>query len=189
MSLLTSQEKNLTIFLLSNALIGSVIGIFRHNWLGTPEILLSPKNLPSYIKEIEEDNIIEEHNTIIKERSQPPNATVISTKSKIGNNSNIDSKSIQNITVKSVENKTESNKKKITQNTSEIININIASKEDFMTLPYIGEVKAGRIIDLRNEMGTFISIKDLEKSKGNWTENISQVRTIYNHIIGIERHG
>jgi len=63
-------------------------------------------------------------------------------------------------------NKTKSDKKKITQNTSGIININIASKEDFMKLPYIGEVKAERIIQLRNEMGTFISIKDLEKVKG-----------------------
>lgn len=167
MSLLTSQEKNLTIFLLSTALIGSVIGIFRHNLLRTPEILLSPNNLPSYIKEIEEGNIIEKHNTIIKERSQLANATVINTKGKIGNNnSNIDSESIQKITTDSVANKTESNKKKITQNPLEIININIASKEDFMTLPYIGEVKAGRIIQLRNELGTFISIKDLEKVKG-----------------------
>jgi len=167
MPLLTSQEKNLTIFLLSTALIGSVIGIFRHNLLRTPEILLSPNNLPSYIKEIEKNNIIEKHNTIIKERSQLANATVINTKSKIGNNnSNIDLKSVQKITTDSVANKTESNKKKITQNPSEIININIASKEDFMTLPYIGEVKAGRIIQLRNELGTFISIKDLEKVKG-----------------------
>ena len=35
-----------------------------------------------------------------------------------------------------------------------------------MKLPYIGEVKAERIIQLRNEMGTFISIIDLEKVKG-----------------------
>ena len=34
-----------------------------------------------------------------------------------------------------------------------------------MKLPYIGEVKAERIIQLRNEMGTFVSIKDLEKVK------------------------
>ena len=59
MPLLTSQEKNLTIFLLSTTLIGSVIGIYRYNWLRTPEILLSPKNLPSFIKEIEEEGIID----------------------------------------------------------------------------------------------------------------------------------
>lgn len=176
MSLLTAKEKNLTIFLLSTALAGSVIGIFRHNWLDNPEILLSPKNLPSYIKKIEEDNIIEKHYTIIKERSQLSNAMVINTKSKIGDNdSNVDSKSVQKITTDSATNKTESNKKKITQNPSGIININIASKEDFMTLPYIGEVKAGRIIDLRNEMGTFISIKDLEKVKGIGPKTLARI--------------
>ncbi|MFC1565652.1 ComEA family DNA-binding protein [Candidatus Neomarinimicrobiota bacterium] len=44
--------------------------------------------------------------------------------------------------------------------------MNIVSKEYFMKLPYIGEVKAERIIQLRNEMGTFFLIKDLEKVKG-----------------------
>ena len=53
MPILISQEKNLTIFLLGTALIGSVIDIYRHSWLRTPEILLSPKNLLSFIKEIE----------------------------------------------------------------------------------------------------------------------------------------
>ncbi|MCJ7801868.1 MAG: hypothetical protein MUP82_05875, partial [Candidatus Marinimicrobia bacterium] len=70
MPILTSQEKNLTIFLLSTALIGSVIGIYRHNWLRTPEILLSPKNLTSFIKEIEEDSIIDEHNAMIRDQLQ-----------------------------------------------------------------------------------------------------------------------
>lgn len=167
MPLLTSQEKNLTIFLLSIALIGSVIGIFRHNWLRNPEILLSPKNLPSHIKEIEDDNIIETHNTLIEKQSQLSNIAKINIEHKtVKKNSIIKSKTVQNVITDTVVYKTESNKKKITQNPSGIININIASKEDFMMLPYIGEVKAGRIIQLRNEMGTFISIKDLEKVKG-----------------------
>ena len=176
MPLLTSQEKNLTIFLLSTALIGSVIGIFRHNWLGVPEILLSPKNLPSYVKEIEEDNIIEEHSMKNDERSQLQNLAVISAGSNtVEKDNTIRIKSIQNTIIDSVANKAESNKKKITQNPSEIININIASKEDFMTLPYIGEVKAERIIDLRNEMGTFISIKDLEKVNGIGSKTLARL--------------
>lgn len=167
MPLLTSQEKNITIFLLSTALIGSAIGVFRHNWLKTPEILLSPKNLPSNIKKIEEDNIIEKHNTLIKERSLLPNRIVINSESQATiENSNINYKPVQNAITENVSNKTKSNKKKITQNPSRIININIASKEDFMTLPYIGEVKAERIIQLRNEIGVFVSVKDLEKVKG-----------------------
>ncbi len=174
MSLLTSQEKYLTIFLLSTALIGSVIGIFRHNWLRNPEILLSPKNLPSYIKEIEKDSIIEQHNTINRKQSQLLNYATASSKGK-NNNNIISSKSVQIVTTDNVSNKTKSNKKKITQNSSEIININSASKEDFMTLPYIGEVKAERIIQLRNEMGTFISIKDLEKVKGIGSKTLARL--------------
>jgi len=49
MPILTSQEKNLTIFLLSTALIGSVICIYRHSCLRTPEILLSPKKLKKIV--------------------------------------------------------------------------------------------------------------------------------------------
>ena len=60
MPLITSQERNVTIFLLSTALIGSVIGLFRHNWLKKPEILLSPENLLSHISKIEETNVISE---------------------------------------------------------------------------------------------------------------------------------
>ena len=37
---LNQQEKAITIFLSVAAIVGSVIGIFRHNWLKDPEILL-----------------------------------------------------------------------------------------------------------------------------------------------------
>jgi competence ComEA-like helix-hairpin-helix protein len=167
MSLLTSQEKNLTIFLLSIALIGSVIGILRHNWLRNPEILLSPKNLPSYINEIEEETIITTHNAKIKDQLQKAGIEeIIEKEMLVETNNNVSLKLVQEIQSSNVVNKTESDKKKITQNTSGIININIASKEDFMKLPYIGEVKAERIVRLRDEIGTFVSIKDLERVKG-----------------------
>ena len=81
-------------------------------------------------------------------------------------NENIYSKSSEELLPSKVVNKTKPEKKKITQNTSELINISIASKENFIKLPYIGVVKAERIIQLREEMGAFISIKDLEKVKG-----------------------
>ena len=167
MPILTSQEKNLTIFLLSTALIGSVIGIYRHNWLRTPNILLSPKNLPSVIKEIEEEAIIDEHNAMIRDQLQKSDLAEKNIEDVfIQSNNNNSLESNQEGLQNNGANKTKSDKKKITQNTSGIININIASKEDFMKLPYIGEVKAERIIQLRNEIGTFISIKDLEKVKG-----------------------
>lgn len=114
MPLLTSQEKNITIFLLSTALIGSAIGVFRHNWLKTPEILLSPKNLPSNIKKIEEGNIIEKHNILIKERSLLPNRIVINSESQATiENSNINYKPVQNAITENVSNKTKSNKKRL----------------------------------------------------------------------------
>ena len=84
----------------------------------------------------------------------------------IQSNNNISLELNQEVLLNNSSNKTKSDKKKITQNTSGIININIASKEDFMKLLYIDEVKAEKIIQLRNELGTFISIKDLEKVKG-----------------------
>ena len=167
MPIFTSQEKNLTIFLLSVTIIGSLIGIVRHDWPATPEILLSPKNLPSYIKNIEEKNII---NTHIKNIHNQLNSNEVQ---EINLNNNI-TKDREKVSIESGSkilpnqaiNKTKSVKKKITQNTSGIININIASKEDFMKLPYIGEVKAERIIQLRDKTGAFVSTKDLEEVKG-----------------------
>jgi len=175
MPLLTTQEKNLTIFLLSTALIGSAIGIFRHNWLKNPEILLSPKNLPSYIKEVEEESIINKHNILIEEQSQLSNINAINT-NKILVEENIinNTTTVNNITDNAM-NKSESNKKKISHNPSGIININIASKEEIMALPYIGEVKAERIILLRSEIGAFVSIKDLEKVNGIGPKTLAKI--------------
>ena len=167
MPLLTSQERNVIIFLLSTALTGSVIRLFRNNWLKNPEILLSPKILLSYISKIEEEKNISNHNLAIKDQLQKSDIEETYVSIKLNRpDGNISSKSSVELLPSNAVNKTKSEKKKITQNTSELININIASKEDFIKLPYIGEVKAERIIQLRDEMGAFVSIKDLEKVKG-----------------------
>jgi len=175
MSLLTIQEKNLTIILLSTALIGSAIGIFRHNWLKNPEILLSPKNLPLYINEMEEESIINKHNILIEEQSQIFNIATIDPNKISKKNSITNSRTIVNDIANNAMNKSESNKKKISHNPSGIININIASKEEFVALPYIGEIKAERIIQLRNEIGTFVSIKDLEKVNGIGPKTLAKI--------------
>lgn len=175
MPLLTTQEKNLTIFLLSTALIGSIIGVFRHNWFKNPEILLSPKNLPSYIVEMEEESIIYEHNILIEEQSQLSNNIAIVTNNKPDKNGITNNNTIVNNIADNAMNKSESNKKKISHNPSGIININIASKEEIIALPYIGEVKAERIIQLRNEIGTFVSIKDLEKVNGIGPKTLAKI--------------
>ena len=175
MPFLTTQEKSLTIFLLSTALIGSAIGIFRHNWFKNPEILLSPRNLPPHIKKMEEENIINKHNILISEQSQLSNVPVINT-NKISEKNNItNNKTIVNNIADNAMNKSESNKKKISHNPSGIININIASKEEIMALPYIGEVKAERIILLRSEIGAFVSIKDLEKVNGIGPKTLAKI--------------
>jgi len=141
----------------------------------TPNILLSQKNLPSYIKEVEEERIIYEHNILIEEQSQLFN-NVANNPNKIpGKNGVTKNKTIVNNIADNAMNKSESNKKKISHNPSGIININIASKEDIMTLPYIGEVKAERIIQLRNEIGTFLSIKDLEKVNGIGPKTLAKI--------------
>ena len=44
-----------------------------------------------------------------------------------------------------------------------------------MALPYIGEVKAGLIVQLRNEMGVFTSKKDLEKVKGIGPKTLARI--------------
>ncbi len=43
------------------------------------------------------------------------------------------------------------------------ININIATKEDLMKVPGIGEVIASNIIDLEKKIGGFNSLEDLKK--------------------------
>jgi len=47
-----------------------------------------------------------------------------------------------------------------------------------MALTYIGEVKAGLIIQLRNDMGIFTSIKDLEKVKGIGPKTLAKIEPL-----------
>lgn len=172
MPILNQQEKIILIFLLCAATIGAVIGLFRHNWIANPEILFSPQNLPEVKIRATESKIITEHAQKINQRN------IVDQKH---SDNTIEAKSIEvveddrRLTENTNVAQTESIKKNVKKNTSGLININSASKEDFMALPYIGEVKAELIIQLRNEMGVFTSIKDLEQVKGIGPKTLEKI--------------
>ena len=55
------------------------------------------------------------------------------------------------------------------------VNINIASKQELMTLPGIGEVMSDRIIAYRTDVGLFQSIEELRKVKGLSKRKLEQL--------------
>ena len=59
---------------------------------------------------------------------------------------------------------------------SEKININTATKEQLMDLPGIGEVTAERIIRYRRESGKFATIEDLRVIKGISTNKLERLK-------------
>lgn len=56
------------------------------------------------------------------------------------------------------------------------ININEASMEELMKLPYIGEVKARAIIDYRAQRGSFQSIEEVTKVRGIGPKIFQKIR-------------
>ena len=56
------------------------------------------------------------------------------------------------------------------------LDVNTASKNDLMTLPKIGPVTAGRIIQCRDDFGSFKSIEDLLKIKGIGPKTLDQLK-------------
>lgn len=49
---------------------------------------------------------------------------------------------------------------------SDVVNINTASAEELISLPYIGETKANAIIEYREEYGSFVDIDELSEVSG-----------------------
>lgn len=58
----------------------------------------------------------------------------------------------------------------------EKININTASKDNLLSLPYIGDVKAQAIIDYRTANGPFATVDDLVNVKGIGPKTLEKLR-------------
>lgn len=66
----------------------------------------------------------------------------------------------------------------ISENTglSKIVNINAATSEGLESISGIGEVIARRIIDYRNQFGSFEDLEDLKKVKGIGDKKIETIK-------------
>ncbi len=58
----------------------------------------------------------------------------------------------------------------------EKIDINTASREDFLNLPYIGEITSHQIIAYRNKHGRFSSVDELKKVEGIKQKNFERFK-------------
>lgn len=64
------------------------------------------------------------------------------------------------------------------EKTAERININTAGAEELMTLPHVGEVIAGRIIDYREENGDFKIIEEITDVQGIGDKIFEEIREL-----------
>jgi len=58
------------------------------------------------------------------------------------------------------------------------INVNQASSKDLESIPGIGEVIARRVVDYRNQFGSFEDLEDLKKVKGIGGKKIEAIKKL-----------
>ena len=68
--------------------------------------------------------------------------------------------------------------KEIGKEKSGKLDINTATKQEFIDLPGIGEVTAERILKYRKEKGKFISVEDLRTIKGMSKKRMEQLKPL-----------
>ena len=64
---------------------------------------------------------------------------------------------------------------------SNMVNINTASAEELISLPYIGETKANSIIEYREQYGSFVNIDELSEVSGI-SESLLKVASLSNAV-------
>ncbi|NLX63437.1 MAG: ComEA family DNA-binding protein [Clostridiaceae bacterium] len=82
-----------------------------------------------------------------------------------------------------VENSAEEYQVKESSDKSTRVNINKATLEELIALPYIGEVKAKAIIDYRNTNGPFKSVEELLNVKGIGVKTLEKLRPFVTVLI------
>lgn len=65
---------------------------------------------------------------------------------------------------------------KSSQTTNKAVNINLATKEELMTISGIGETRAQAIIDYRENVGDFEKIEDITKVKGIGKSSFEKIK-------------
>lgn len=67
--------------------------------------------------------------------------------------------------------------------TAGTLDLNRATEQDFESLPGIGPVLAGRIVDYRQGVGSFSSVEDLRDVKGIGKRKFERIRSLV-HVTG-----
>lgn len=192
MMLLTSQEKYVLLFLIGTALVGSIVGVIRHDIFNlTQSSIKVPAQLSVLPKQTEQE-LIRSHNNKISENKKSIElkkvapivgaaaakiAAVVAPLSNLITEKNefVPEKTLETA---NIENKSSLKQKKDTLISLGIININIAGKQELMSLPYIGDVKADRIIQFRNDFDGFKTVDEITKVKGIGEKTLEKLRPI-----------
>lgn len=69
-------------------------------------------------------------------------------------------------------------KRSLKSHTQEKLDLNRATEHDFESLPGIGSVLAGRIVDYRHGVGSFHSVEDLREVKGIGKKKLDRIRNL-----------
>lgn len=151
---------NRTTIAIATALL--IVGSFLMILWTSPSMLVginSPKPIELSIDRADTDKAIDNDNIVSAESKTTPEESTAKTDSYKSSESSVNNKSDVS------DNNDRSNRQ---DNNADIgiINLNTATAEQLMTLPNLGEVLASRIIDYREQYGSFAAVEDLISVSG-----------------------